>query len=139
MVKLFIITCLLTVTAISYANEKICTKEEAIKAESESNSLKNWNSVYTSYKRFKHCDDGAISEGYSDSIGRLLAYDWKHINNLNKLTLRDKQFETFVIKHIDETVPVKYLELIYKNAKNNCPNNLKRFCNLIINATGLAK
>lgn len=139
MIKLFITTCLLMLTTVSPASERPCTKEEAINAENESTSLKDWDSVYVSFKRYKHCDDGAIGEGYSDTIGRLLAHDWNHIHNLSRLTLKDKQFEAFIIKHIDETVPNNTLEQIYKNAKNNCPSKLKRICELIINATGVPK
>jgi hypothetical protein len=42
---------------------KQCTRAEAIAAEEEAESLKNWDQIYRSYKRFSHCDDAAIAEG----------------------------------------------------------------------------
>jgi len=116
-------------------NRKSCTRDEAIRAEQESNRLNDWDSVYLSFQRFSHCDDGAISEGYSDSIGRLLSANWKDFPRLMTLTTEDKTFERFVIKHIDETVPKKLLDVITTNASNKCPAGGTRLCRLIKDAT----
>jgi hypothetical protein len=119
-------------TACAYDQKKLnCTQDEAIRAEQESNRLNDWNSVYLSFQRFAHCDDGAISEGYSDSIGRLLSVNWKDFPRLLTLTTDDQKFERFVIKHIDETVPKKVLDIIIENASNKCPTDGTRLCRLI--------
>jgi hypothetical protein len=52
----------------------------------------------------RQCDDGAISEGYSDSVGRLLSDGWATISQLDKLVARDAEFGSFALGHIDETM-----------------------------------
>ncbi|HEV7817019.1 MAG TPA: hypothetical protein VGP06_18215, partial [Janthinobacterium sp.] len=66
------------------SQNKICTREEAIQAETEASSLKDWDAVYRSFKRFSHCDDAAIGEGYSDVVGRLLTTDWAHFHAVER-------------------------------------------------------
>jgi hypothetical protein len=111
--------------------ERMCEKDDAIKAEEEADRLDDWDSVYRSYKRFAHCDTGAISEGYSDSISKLLAHDWKSFPRLYKLTTKDKRFTLFLINHIDDTIPKDVIDVIIKNAHDNCPKGAKMLCMLI--------
>jgi hypothetical protein len=58
------------------------------------------------------CDDGAIAEGYSDSVGRLFGSDWKHIGTPARLVASDKKVESFVLRYIDETLPADTLKKI---------------------------
>jgi hypothetical protein len=139
--KSFFLTLLLTIvislTLVTYCcagEKKICTEEEAIQAESEANRLNDWDSLYRSFKLFSHCDDASISEGYSDSVGRLLAFDWKHAKRLYELTKSDKEFERFVLKHIDELVPVDELKIILENVRTHCPVGMEGLCKLIEDA-----
>jgi len=113
------------------SQESTCSPQDAKAAEIEASALKDWDSVYRSFKRFRHCDDGAVSEGYSDSIGQLLAQHWKYVTRLNSLVSANKRFERFVIKHIDDTVPAETLQKIAQNAHSNCPKNSERLCKLI--------
>ena len=79
------------------ATQKVCTETEVKEAQKEAGQLRDWDSVYRSFKRFAHCDEGGIAEEYSDSVGRLLARDWKHLNAFVRLTT-DQDFEQFVIR-----------------------------------------
>jgi hypothetical protein len=117
--------------ACANASDKVCTREEAIQAETESSTLKDWDSVYQAFKRFGHCDDGAIGEGYSDSIARLLASDWAHIEKANTLTSSDKKFRRFVLHHIDELMSPDQWRMISENARDHCPTSAARLCKLI--------
>ena len=110
---------------------KVCTQDEATQAETEASKLDNWKDIYSSFKRFGHCDDGAISEGYSASIGRMLAYKWNEATVLYKLTVKDKDFEKFVLKHIDDTVPIQEINMIAVNAQTRCPNYARELCTKI--------
>ena len=112
-------------------NKKHCTREEAVQAEDAVDSLNDWDSIYQVFKRFAHCDDGAISEGYSDAVGRLLADDWAHFRRLSKLCSTSKKFRRFVLKHIDETIPVDVLQKIVDNTRLNCPAGAKELCKKI--------
>lgn len=118
----------------SDASKKPCTKSEAMLAEKEVDSLSDWDHVYRSYRKFSHCDDGAIGEGYSDAVGKLLANDWGQLNGLLALTKTDKGFQRFVLKHIDETLPGDTLLKISTNARSSCSAGAQRLCGLIASA-----
>jgi hypothetical protein len=118
----------------SDASKKPCTKSEAMQADKEVDSLSDWDHVYHSYKKFSQCDDGAIGEGYSDAVGKLLANDWGQLTRLLALTKTDKGFQRFVVKHIDETLPGDTLLKISTNARSSCPAGAQRLCSLIASA-----
>jgi len=108
-----------------------CTEGDAIQVEKEADSLNDWDQVYRSYRRFSQCDDGAIAEGYSDSVSKLLANDWNHFDRLLTLTKTDKPFQQFVLKHINETLSDGVLLTIATNARSNCPRGGQSLCRLI--------
>jgi len=108
-----------------------CTKSEAIQADHEIDSLKDWDSIYRAYQKFSQCDDGSIAEGYSDAVGRLLGDDWKHFDRLIALAKADKRFQSFVLRHVDETVPADTSAKISRNARTRCPSGAKSLCRLI--------
>lgn len=118
--------------------KKPCTKSEAMQAEKEVDSLSDWDHVYHSYKKFSQCDDGAIGEGYSDAVGKLLANDWGQLNRLLALTKTDKGFQRFVVKHIDETLPGDTLLKISTNARSSCRAGAQRLCSLIVERSRFA-
>lgn len=121
--------------SVSQAGDgRICTKDEAYQAESEASTVGSWSTLYTSFKRFGHCDDGAISEGYSDSVARLLTQHWDQIARLDSFAKKDRAFRLFVIRHIDDTVPIDDLKEIERNATTRCPYGLKRLCKSIAEA-----
>lgn len=113
------------------AQEKPCAKTEAIEAENSASRLHNWEDIYKSFKRFRHCDDGAIAEGYSDSIVRMLADRWNELATLKKLTSSDKDFYTFVLRHIDATTDKSQVEKILINCSKHCPESASRLCSAI--------
>ncbi len=94
--------------------------------------MKSWERVYSSYKKYHHCDDGAISEGYSDKICNLMAHNWQHIDVLNKIIVKDKKFSIFVMNHIDDTVDVNEVRKIFINSSENCPPGSVALCKSII-------
>ncbi len=109
-----------------------CSKDEAIAAEAEAVALKDWEEIHASYVRFRHCDDGAIAEGYSESITRLLTDRWETLPRLQSLTSRDKNFEAFVIRHLDQTMSRNRYEIILHNARNRCPVGASAMCATLI-------
>lgn len=110
------------------AETRICTKEEAQEAEGVASIAKSWGQSHQQFKHYAHCDDGAIAEGFSESVSILLAEHWGDIGQLGAILKSDPAFRKFVIQHIDETVPVDRLERIAKNADKRCPRNLKKLC-----------
>ena len=108
-----------------------CSKEDAIRADTGASTLKDWTEVYIAYKQFAQCDDGGIGEGYSESIARLLSNRWSAVGGLNRLTSRDKGFEKFVLRHVDETMSPTEAKAIRRNAEDRCPSGAKRVCDKI--------
>jgi hypothetical protein len=131
--KLAAVCCLILATTGLWASEKAkpCTRQEAIRADKEASSIRSWTELYKSYKKFAQCDDGGIGEGYSDSIARLLSDQWNTANELNRLVSHDKDFEKFVLRHIDELMSPTQAENIRQNAEARCPSGAGRLCERI--------
>ena len=113
---------------VALADTQVCTKEEAQSAEAIAALVKSWGELHQYFKRYAHCDDGAIAEGFSESITLLLAEHWGTLRQLKPMVTSDVAFRKFIIWHIDETVPAERLKQIAKNAGNRCPRNLKDLC-----------
>jgi hypothetical protein len=113
------------------ASTQTCTREDAIKAETEASSLRTWRDVYDSYKRYHQCDDGAISEGYSNSVATLLADNWDHIEELNALARKDSKFKAFVLRHVDELMTLSQSNAIKENVRSRCPAKSQHLCRSI--------
>lgn len=110
------------------AGTRVCTKEEAIAAEMAAPAAQSWEQLHQQFKRYSHCDDGAIGEGFSESVTLLLADHWQDIRQLREIVSHDSAFRKFVIRHINETVPVERLNRIVENANKQCPRSLKDLC-----------
>jgi hypothetical protein len=105
-----------------------CSQQDAIEADSAVDHMKNWAAVYGVFKLYGKCDDGGISEGYSDAIVQLLALHWTRIGELSKLTQKDPMFEKFVLSHIDETAIWEQEKMIAAHARDQCPTGLEGLC-----------
>jgi len=125
--------------AESGPTKPICTDLQADAAGSEADQLKSWGAVYRWFRRYTACDDGYISEGYSDSVVRLLATRWNRLQELHRLTLRNRAFESFVLKHIDPTVPKDELKKVEDNARKRCPKGAESLCGSIHSAAKQAE
>lgn len=115
----------------AYATPRKCTREDARKAETEASSLKRWHDVFSSYKRFRQCDDAAIGEGYSSSVATLLASQWKHFEELSALSRKYPRFKAFVLRHVDEMMTSEQDKTIEENVRFHCPADSSHLCNLI--------
>lgn len=114
------------------AETQVCSRSDAIKAEQEASSIKDWDGLYKSFVRYSYCDDGAISEGYSDTVARLLSKDWDSLDKLAAFTKNNQKFENFVIRHIDATVPADEIYAIKNNASSKCIKSDKCLCKKIL-------
>lgn len=84
--------------------------------------------MYESFKRYGHCDDGAIAEGYSDKIASLLVNNWASVEELFHLWRAHPQFDRFVLAHVDELMSPDQAKTITKNARERCPSDSKKYC-----------
>jgi hypothetical protein len=115
-------------SSAAFAAQAGCTRQEAIRAESEADSLRTWGQVFGSYQRYRQCDDGAIAEGYSASIAALLADRWDHVKELIALINAHPQFEAFVLRHVDVTMSLDQSKAIQENVQARCPRAGERLC-----------
>jgi hypothetical protein len=110
------------------SEKKVCTQEEAIKAETEGTYVDTWPDLYRSFVRFGHCDDGAIAEGFSDAVAKLLAEHWDQFNTLAPLAKAHPKFEDFIIRHLDATISEQNSKVIAENARLRCPQSSHKLC-----------
>ncbi len=88
----------------------------------------SWQALHEHYERYRSCDDGAIAEGYSDAVVRLLANQWERLGDLEKLAQQDPEFERWVLRHIDATTSTEALERAWRNAHDACPRSRRDAC-----------
>ncbi len=133
-----VVCCMLFASSMAVAQPKSdkvpgCTDIQAKQAKKEAGHLKNWPSIYRSFKRFAQCDenDTEISEQYTASISHLLAHEWKNVGAFLHIASSDKKFEQFVFRHIDESMGNEEGYQIIDNARLHCPRGGKRLCEAI--------
>ena len=105
-----------------------CSLEQAIRAEETAGSLATWSAVHDHFLQFRQCDDGAIAEGYDESITLLLDEQWRTLGALAAFTSKDRDFLAFVLRHIELTVPADRLARIGTRARSECPPSLTDLC-----------
>jgi hypothetical protein len=108
-----------------------CSEARVIEAVKESSTLKSWQNIYDSYRKYQQCDDGAIAEGYSDSIAGLMANNWDTLKDLKTFAETDKEFLKFVLRHIDASVDPDNVKKVSNNASQHCAADFSELCSLI--------
>jgi hypothetical protein len=112
----------------AYAQKHACTSLKGRHALDEADTLRSWDALYKSYRTFGHCDDGAIGEGYSESVARILADHWDTLPRFVQLAGKDAAFQAFVIRHLDATLNMDDVEKIKQDAMTHCPTGLRPTC-----------
>ena len=114
------------------AQGKQCSREEAIQAEATASLLVTWPDIYASFRKFGHCDDGAIAEGYSVAIVGMLADRWGQLAELDKALSSAPAFRTFLLRHIDATAGQDEFNRLVANAAVRCPRQSAATCEAIL-------
>lgn len=65
---------------------KTCSPKEAKAAEVVAASISSWKKLHYVFHKYGHCDDGAIGEGFSESISVLMTEQWKSIDQFVRLS-----------------------------------------------------
>lgn len=120
---------LLLVGGVAHSDE--CSPMEAYAAETVVDYLDNWANLHRAYSQFAKCDDGAIAEGFSDVVTKLLSRQWRSLPDLTKIIGADPTFEQFVLRHLDETVSAADLKAIATLATSSCPRGARGLCERI--------
>lgn len=79
-------------------------------------------------RKYGHCDDGAIAEGFSEAVARLLVDRWPTLPALAKLAARDPALTQFVLRHVDATLDTNDVEMIGKLARTKCSQATVPLC-----------
>jgi hypothetical protein len=108
-----------------------CDDALAERAEVEADYLKTWDQIYDFYKRYSGCDDGAIAEGYSEAVVKMLSDRWQQLPTLQTLVDHDERFGKFVFKHINATTDEHDLDRVVANASRQCSQSDEQLCKTI--------
>jgi hypothetical protein len=113
---------------------KECAREEAMAAEDSAARLTDWKQIYGAFERFSHCDDGAIAEGFTESVVHLLATHWETLPQVASFESRNAAFRNFVLRHINDTADTSELKRIARLARTQCPSGHSVLCSAISQA-----
>jgi hypothetical protein len=125
-------------TQVGYAQKHHCTDVDGRRALDEAAMLRSWDALYKSFRLYHHCDDGAIGEGYSESVARILVDQWNTLPRFAHLAVKDAEFRDFVMKHVDATLEMSDVNEINKRARTQCPSALHGVCNDLSKQADLA-
>jgi hypothetical protein len=126
-----LLLCLLLLPC-AYAQE--CSVADAKAAESATDSLHSWPSIFKAYQSYEKCDDGAIAEGFSEAVVHLLATNWASIHQAQLIFSKDSAFQEFVVRHVDSTADGNELTRIQNLAVHQCPRSAKTLCEQLAKA-----
>lgn len=111
-----------------------CSFQDEVRADKLIDSVKNWNDLHAIYRTYNRCDDGEVSEGFSDAVGTLLADHWDLTPQLISFSEQDPDFKRFVFAHITVLISQDQDAAIVDHATNRCFPGRDRFCEEIIYA-----
>ena len=121
------------------ANASACPVAEEQAVAEQLPTLKSWESLFASFKaHVPNCDDGYISEGYSEAVVRLLANRWATLPRLAKLSHKSSSFENFVLRHIDASAATEDLMRVQENARHRCLAGNATVCQQVAGAASSA-
>jgi len=124
----FVVVILSLAAAAASGQAKVCGNDDVIAAEQAAERLQNWSGVYDAYHHWAHCDDGAVAEGFSASVVRMLASHWEQFAAFQGFAEADGGFLVFVLGHIDASTPTRDLQRVIANAKQRCSPDGKPLC-----------
>jgi hypothetical protein len=112
------------------ASRNKCDEEAQMKSFSQEEP-KSWTELYRLFKDFGACDAAGTSNRFSADVGRLFVNQWEQLEALNRLTIANKAFEQFVLRHLDTTIDENDLLVIADTSKTHCPAGQRRLCSLV--------
>lgn len=105
-----------------------CTRADEIAALKMAGMLREWREVSAAFQRYRHCDDGAIAQGFTDSIVRLLALRWETLPEMAVLAEKEPEFRSFVLRHVDASADPRDRSRIADLAGSKCPSHHEKLC-----------
>ncbi len=116
------------------AHGKTCSQRDANAADAMVDRPDSWAQVDLAYTKYRHCDDGAIAEGNSEAIARLLVDQWQTLPQLDALIKRNPPLKAFVLRHVDTTLDTNDLNKIKQLSTASCPAGMGALCRALASA-----
>jgi len=136
---LFRVTAIAMLVWMPVAYGKVCTPRDANAADAMVDHLDSWAKVNLALTKYGQCDDGAIAEGNSEAIARLLVEHWTALPQLNALIKRNPPLKAFVLRHINSTLDSDDLAKISRLSTASCPARMAALCKEIASAASAAR
>lgn len=125
--RIALASVLVAFAAASPAADRTCTKADAAAAEKAVERVNNWAQLYKSWQDYRHCDTGAVAEGYTDALLRLLV-EWKDVGALAASMKKDADFAQWVHARLKSPAAKDDQPAVYSRVKASCPAGLDSFC-----------
>jgi hypothetical protein len=113
--------------AAVHAADKPCSPADAAVAEKAIDRVVTWGNLHKAYQDYKHCDKGAVAEGYTEALLRLTV-EWKNVNAFADAVNKDAGFKDFVRTHLQSPAAKDDADSVYSRTRNQCPKGLDGFC-----------
>jgi hypothetical protein len=128
--RLKLLAAALVIPLAAYGGE-VCSVKASQAAAEATDKMNTWPAIYSGFKSFRACDDGGVSEGFTEAVVHLLASDWKSVNGAASISKRNDAFREFLLEHIDATADTDELKQIASFSESKCPQGLSTFCKAI--------
>lgn len=123
---------MLSMQAKSHDLDHACSKEHEQEALSLAPTIRDWDALYSAFMHYQACDDGAIGEGFSESVARILVDKRESIGRLARIAKGNPKFLRFVYRHIDASLDPKDLQHIHDDfVKYGCGSLSQSSCKKI--------
>ncbi|HBI09623.1 MAG TPA: hypothetical protein DDY57_05605 [Franconibacter pulveris] len=93
--------------------------------------MTTWQAVSDYFTHYRQCDDGAIAEGSSEAVIRLLADNWEALPELESVIAKNPLLKNWMLSHINTTLDTDDLFNVEELAISQCPSSGKSLCNEI--------
>lgn len=123
--KKLVLACVLALSP-ALAAAQACPKSTAGLAEKAIDRVSTWPQMHKAFKDFRQCDEGPVSEVFTETFVRLLV-DWKNVDQL-VTAAGDPDFKAFMFKHLQSPAAKDDAPSVYSRARANCPAAHKEFC-----------
>ncbi|MGZ5041633.1 MAG: hypothetical protein ACXWG1_01610 [Usitatibacter sp.] len=118
---------LLAFAAASSAADKACTKADAAAGAKAVERVNNWAQLYKSWQDYRHCDTGAVAEGYTDALLRLFV-EWKDVGTLAESMKKDAEYAQWVHARLKSPEAKDDAATVFSRVKASCPSGMDAFC-----------
>jgi hypothetical protein len=106
--------------------QKACTPADAAKAEKAVEQVVTWAHLHKAWRDWKQCDKGAVADGYTDAIMRLMV-EWKNMDGLAE-PMKDPEYKSFIYAHVQSPAAKDDLSAIRSRATQSCPKGQDALC-----------